>query len=67
VRILVWLATPEITTAVSYAAVRIVRSVLDYRVKCKEIDLRREVLGLVSPAQPSKATQARHACRRVSH
>jgi hypothetical protein len=45
-------------------AVRLVRIVLDYRVRCKEIELRREQLGLTPGSQPAQAASARHAVRR---
>jgi len=45
-------------------AVRLVRIVLDYRVRCKEIELRREQLGLTPGSQPAQAATARHAVRR---
>ena len=63
-RILGWLTVPEVTAA-CLSMVRLVHIVLDYRVRCKQIELRREELGLVSEDQPSKAARARHACRRV--
>lgn len=61
-RILGWLTVPEVT-AVCLSMVRLVHIVLDYRVRCKQIELRREELGLVSEGQPSKVARARHACR----
>jgi hypothetical protein len=45
-------------------AVRLVRIVLDYRVRCKEIELRREQLGLTPGSQPAQAATAQHAARR---
>ena len=45
-------------------AVRLVRIVLDYRVRCKEIELRRAQLGLTPGSQPAQAASARHAARR---
>ena len=45
-------------------AVRLVRIVLDYRVRCKEIELRRAQLGLTPGSQPAQAASARHAVRR---
>ena len=45
-------------------AVRLVRIVLDYRVRCKEIELRRAQLGLNPGSQPAQAATARHAVRR---
>ena len=44
--------------------VRLVRIVLDYRVRCKEIELRRAKLGLTPGSQPAQAASARHAIRR---
>ena len=48
-------------------AVRLVRIVLDYRVRCKEIELRREQLGLTPGSQPALAATGRHATRRRRH
>ena len=48
-------------------AVRLVRIVLDYRVRCKEIELRRATLGLTPGSQPAQAASARHAIRRRAH
>jgi hypothetical protein len=36
-------------------AVRLVRIVLDYRVRCMEIELRREQLGLTPGSQPASS------------
>ncbi len=44
--------------------VRLVRIVLDYRVRCKEIELRCAQLGLTPGSQPAQAASARHAIRR---
>lgn len=63
-RILGWLTVPEVTAAF-LSMVRLVHIVLDYRVRCKKIELRREELGLVSGGQPFKVARARHACRRA--
>jgi hypothetical protein len=52
-----------ISVAISQA-VRLVRIVLDYRVRCKEIELRRQQLGLTPGSQPAQAATARHAARR---
>lgn len=64
-RILGWLATPEVISAVSFSTVRIVHLVLAYRVRCMEIELHREERGLVSVGQPSKPARARHVRRRA--
>ena len=64
-RILGWLAVPGVTSAVCFSVVRLVRIVLDYRFRCKEIDLRREERGLVSGGQPPKSARERHTCRRA--
>ena len=48
-------------------AVRLVRIVLDYRVRCKEIELRRTKLDLTPGSQPAQAASARHAIRRRTH
>jgi len=45
-------------------AVRLVRIVLDYHVRCMEIELRRQQLGLTPGSQPAQAAIARHAVRR---
>lgn len=63
-RILSWLAYPGTISAVSWPAVRLVRVVLDYRLRCKEIELRRQQLGLNPGCQPAKEARARHAVRR---
>lgn len=47
------LAVPGTISAAVMAAVRLVRIVLAYRLRCKEIELRREELGLVSASQPA--------------
>lgn len=52
-----------ISVAISQA-VRLVRIVLDYRVRCKEIELRRQQLGRTPGSQPAQAATARHAARR---
>jgi hypothetical protein len=44
--------------------VRLVRIVLEYRVRCKKIELRRAELGLNPASQPAQAATARHAVRR---
>jgi hypothetical protein len=53
VHILGELAVPGTISAAVMAAVRLVRIVLAYRLRCKEIELRREELGLVSASQPA--------------
>ena len=40
------------------------RIVLDYRIRCKKIELRRAQLGLTPGSQPAQAASARHAARR---
>ena len=50
--------------AVCGQVVRLVRIVLAYRVKCKEIELRRAKIGLSPGSQPAQAAPARHAVRR---
>ena len=45
-------------------AVRLVRIVLDYRVRCKELELLREHLEPIPGSQPAQAAIARHAVRR---
>jgi len=66
VRILGWLATPETVTAVCFSAVRLVRIVLAYRLRCKEIELLREERDLISGSQSPEAVRARHARRDTS-
>jgi hypothetical protein len=61
VQVLGWLAGSGTIGTVSWQAVRLVRVVLDYRVRVKEIELLREQSGLVSGRQPT-----RHARRRRS-
>jgi hypothetical protein len=48
-------------TSLSWQAVRLVRVVLAYRLRCKELELRREQLGLPvrQPAPPAKARRVR--------
>ena len=58
------LASAGAISVVCSQAVRLVRIVLDYRVRCKEIELRRAKLGLTPGSQPAKAASARHAIRR---
>jgi hypothetical protein len=45
-------------------AVRLVRTVLDYRIRCKQIELRYRQLGLTPGSQPAQAASAQHAVRR---
>ena len=45
-------------------AVRLVRTVLDYRIRRMEIELDREQLGLTPGSQPAQAASAQHAVRR---
>jgi hypothetical protein len=63
VRVLSWLAYPGVISALSWPAVRLVRIVLDYRLRCKEIELRQQ-LRLDPGSQPAQAACARHAVRR---
>jgi len=64
VQVLGWLVIHGTDFAVSWQAVRLVRVVLDYRVRCKEIELLREQSGLVSDHQPSPSACARHRRKR---
>jgi hypothetical protein len=64
VRVLSWLAYPGVISALSWPTVRLVRVVLDYRLRCKEIELRRQQLRLDPGSQPAQAACARHAVRR---
>ena len=61
------LARAGIISVACSQAVRLVRIVLDYRVRCKEIELRRAQLGLTPGSQPAQAASARHAIRRRAH
>ena len=58
------LASAGTISVVCGQAVRLVRIVLDYRVRCKEIELRRAKLGLTPGSQPAQAASAQHAVRR---
>jgi hypothetical protein len=64
VQVLGWLLTHGTDFAVSWQAVRLVRVVLDYRVRCKEIELLREQSGPVSDHQPWPSACARHRRKR---
>jgi hypothetical protein len=64
VRILGELAVPGTISATLMATVRLVRIILAYRVRCKEIQLLREQSGLVPSSQPAKAARVRHTRRR---
>jgi hypothetical protein len=64
VQVLGWLAGSGTIGTVSWQAVRLVRAVLDYRVRCKEIELLREQSGLVPGRQSAQPACARHARRR---
>jgi hypothetical protein len=66
VRILGWLAVPETVSAVCFSTTRLARIVLEYRLRCKEIDLLREQRDLVSGSQLSRKARARHAGRDTS-
>jgi len=44
--------------------VRLVRTLLDYRIRRMEIELDREQLGLTPGSQPAQAASAQHAVRR---
>jgi hypothetical protein len=59
VQVLGWLVVHGTECAVSWQAVRLVRVVLDYRVRCKEIELLREQSGLVSGRQPARRARRR--------
>ena len=60
-QVLGWLVVHGTACAVSWQAVRLVRVVLAYRLRCKELELRREQLGLPvrQPAPPAKARRVR--------
>jgi hypothetical protein len=64
VQVLGWLMAHGTGVAVPWMAERIVRSVLMYRVRCKEIELLREQFGLVPGRQSAQSACARHAHRR---
>lgn len=59
--VLGWLATHGIAWFASWQAVRLVHVILDYRVRVKEIELRREQSGLIPGHQPAPSARARHA------
>ena len=63
-QVLGWLMAHGTDCAVSWQAVRLVRVVLDYRVRRMEIDLLREQSGRVSGRQSVQSARARHARRR---
>jgi hypothetical protein len=64
VRTLSWLADPGTISVLSLSTVRLVHVVLEYRLGCKEIELRRQQLDLKPGGRPAKAASARHAVRR---
>jgi hypothetical protein len=66
VHVLGELANTGIISVAIIQAVRLVRIVLDYRIRCKEIELRHAELGLTPGSQPAQAATARHAVRRRS-
>lgn len=59
-QVLGWLVIHGTEFAASWQAVRLVRVVLDYRVRCKEIELLREQSGLAPDRQPSPPARAQH-------
>lgn len=64
VQVLSWLVAHGTAYAASWQAVRLVRVVLHYRIRCKEIDLLREQANPVPDRQPEKAVRARRARHR---
>jgi len=64
VHVLGELARAGVISVVCSQAVRLVRIVLDYRVRCKKIELRRAKLDLPPGGQSGPAASARHAKRR---
>lgn len=60
-QVLGWLVTHGTAWFASWQAVRLVRVILDYRVRIKEIELLREQSALVSGRQPAPSACARHA------
>lgn len=58
-QILGQLAVPGTISAVLVAVVRLVRVILDYRVRCKEIELLREQREPVPDSEPVKAARTR--------
>ena len=58
------LASAGTLSYASRQAVHMVRIVLNYRIECKKIELRRQELGLTPGSQPARAAFARHAARR---
>lgn len=65
-RFLGWLAVPGAVSAVCWPAERLVRDVLAYRLRCKEIELLREEQVLASKSQPSKTIAQRLTGRRAT-
>lgn len=53
-RVLAWLAVPGTISALCWPGVRLVRVVLAYRLRCKEIELQREQLSLPPGGQPAR-------------
>lgn len=53
------LAVPGTISAISVAVVRLARAILDYRVRCKEIELLREQRESSPDSQPAKAAGTR--------
>jgi hypothetical protein len=64
VQVLGWLVIHGTDFAVSWQAVRLVRVVLDYRVRCKQIELLREQSGLAPDRQPPPSAGARQRRKR---
>lgn len=64
-RILGWLAVPGTISAVCWPAERLVRDVLAYRLRCKEIELLSKEHDLDSGSQPSYAARMRRTRRRM--
>ncbi len=63
-QVLGWLAIHGTDFAVSWQAVRLVRVVLNYRVRCKEIELLREQFGQAPDRPPPPSAGARHPRKR---
>jgi hypothetical protein len=61
VQVLGWLVSHGIDGVVSWQVVRLVRAILDYRVRCKEIELLREQSGQVPGHQLEQSASAHDA------
>ena len=63
-QVLGWLVAHGTDGIVTWQVVRLVRTILDYRVRCKEIELLREQSGHVPDRQSVQPARAQRARRR---